>query len=157
FGDSLDRFRVEQLWKLLHAPRIDQGKSAPRQPEGGGDVWIMWRRVAGGLSGQYQTTLYNRLRAGLLPAKSSKGFGRPAANELAEMWRAAASLERLDGKQKELLGQTLLKQLRRSPVPVYGFFALTRVGARVPLYGPLNTVVHPQVAEKWLEAVLPFE
>ena len=123
--------------------------------EGGADYWIMWRRVAGGLSGQYQATLYNRLRPVLLPAKGKVVY-KPGANELAEMWRAAASLERLDVKQKELLAQALLKSLRRSPVPTYGFFALTRLGARVLLYGPLNAVVHHQLAETWLDAILPF-
>ncbi len=73
------------------------------------------------------------------------------------MWRAAASLERLDAKQKEAMGNALLKPLRRSPVPTYGFWALTRLGARALLYGPLNTVVHPQVAAAWVEAILPFE
>src|SRR5205085_7405732 len=105
FGDSLDRFRVEQLWKLLHAPpkpEPGKGKPAPRPLEGGGDYWIMWRRVAGGLNAQLQATLFNRLRSVLLPAKS-KGAPKPNPNELAEMWRTAASLERLDVKQKEAL------------------------------------------------------
>jgi hypothetical protein len=73
------------------------------------------------------------------------------------MWRTAASLERLDVKQKEALGNALLKPLKRSPVPTYGFWALTRLGARALLYGPLNTVVHPQLAAAWLEAILAFE
>src|SRR4029077_12180476 len=97
-----------------------------------------------------------RLRPALLPTKGKAGV-KPGANELAEMWRAAASLERLDGKQKEGLGEALLKPLRRSPVPTYGFWALTRLGARVLLYGPLNAVVHHQVVEGWLEAILSFQ
>ena len=28
---------------------------------------------------------------------------------------------------------------------------------RVLLYGPLNSVVHPNIAQKWLDAILPFE
>jgi hypothetical protein len=112
--------------------------------------------VAGGLNVSLQNTLYNRLRAVLLPAKG-KGGPKPGANELAEMWRTAASLERIDVKQKELLGQALLKLLRRSPVPTYGFWALTRLGARVLLYGPLNAVIHHQVAEQWLDAILSFQ
>ena len=60
-------------------------------------------------------------------------------------------------KQKELLGQAALKVCRRSPVPSYGFFALTRLGARVLLYGPFNSVLHPQVVQTWLDAILPFE
>jgi DNA-K related protein/Hsp70 protein len=165
FGDALDRFRVEQLWKVIQTPpRTSEPTGsvkpiihgAPRLLEGGADYWIMWRRVAGGLSGQLQNALYERARSVLLPAKG-KAVAKPGPNELAEMWRAVASLERLDVKQKELLGQTLLKSLRRSPTPTYGFWALTRLGARVLLYGPLNAVVHPEVVQKWLDAILSFE
>jgi hypothetical protein len=158
FGDPLDRFRVEQLWKLMNAPpRAEPGRPLmPRAPEGGADYWIMWRRVAGGLNTALQRSLFDRLRPVLLPAKG-KATARPNANELAEMWRAAASLERLDVRQKETLGQALLKPLRRSPVPTYGFWALTRLGARVLLYGPLNAVVHPDTVGRWLDALLPFE
>jgi hypothetical protein len=151
FGDSLDRFRIEQLWKLLHAPT----RQAPKIVEGGADYWIMWRRVAGGLSSPLQQSLADRLRATLLPAKG-KAVVKPGANELAEMWRAAASLERISTQLKEQFGQALLKQVRRSPVPTYGFWALTRLGARVLLYGPLNAVQHPSVVQEWLDAILEF-
>jgi molecular chaperone DnaK (HSP70) len=161
FGDPLDKFRIEQLWKMMAAPpRADAGKAArgaaPRLTETGADAWIMWRRVAGGLHSSLQQALYDRLRPVLLPAKG-KAVAKPGANELAEMWRAAAAFERLEVKNKEALGNALLKPLRRSPVPTYGFWALTRLGARALLYGPLNAVVHHQVAEKWLEAIFPFE
>jgi molecular chaperone DnaK (HSP70) len=156
FGDPLDRYRVEQLWKLLHAPRADAAKGPARPPEGGADYWIMWRRVSGGLNASLQQALFDRLRPALLPVKGRPGI-KPQANELAEMWRAAASLERLDVKQKEALGDALLKPLRRAPVPTYGFWSLTRLGARVLLYGPLNAVVHPQVVMRWLDAILSFQ
>jgi molecular chaperone DnaK (HSP70) len=157
FGDPLDRYRVEQLWKLMQTPpRSEPGRPAVRQIEGGADYWIMWRRVAGGLNNALQQALYDRLRPHLLPGKG-KGGVKPGANELAEMWRAAASLERLDVKHKEAMGQGLLKPLRRSPVPTYGFWALTRLGARVLLYGPLNAIIHHEIAQRWLEALLPFE
>src|SRR5262249_61089394 len=93
FGDPLDRFRVEQLWKLLHAPArpapASGGRKSPdaasaRMTEGGADYWIMWRRVAGGLSGQYQATLYNRLRPGRLPAKG-KDLSKPGAHGIADV------------------------------------------------------------------------
>src|SRR5262249_1423402 len=41
-------------------------------------------------------------------------------------------------------------------VPPYAWLSLTRLGARVLLYGPLNAVVHHQTAERWLDAVLSF-
>jgi hypothetical protein len=155
FGDSLDRYRIEQLWKMLAAPFRTSGVSQ-QQAEGGADYWIMWRRVAGGLSTAVQNTLMSRLRPILLPVKG-KAIAKPGANELAEMWRAVASLERLDVKTKEALGANLLRQVARSPVPTYAFWSLTRVGARALFYGPLNLVVHPQVVEEWLAQLLTFQ
>lgn len=158
FGDSLDRFRVEQLWKLVATPGRggkDAGSSPARLPEAGADYWIMWRRAGAGLTGALQQALFDRLRPVLAPGKG-KGAPRPNPNELAEMWRTAASLEKLDVKLKEALGQSLLKSLRRSPTPTYGFWSMTRIGARVLLYGPLNAVVHPDVVAPWVEAMLSF-
>ncbi len=153
FGDALDRYRIDQLWKMQHA--VPKGAKTMTQPEGGADFWIMWRRVAGGLSTGLQNTLFTRLRPALMPGKGKSV--KPGANEHAEMWRAAAALERLDGKLREHLGDAVLKICRRSPVPPHGFWSLTRLGARVMLYGPLNNVVHPQVAERWIDALAGFE
>jgi hypothetical protein len=91
----------------------------------------------------------------LLP--KGKNVVRPGANEFAEMWRAAASLERLDPKLKEQLGQQLLGLVQRSPAPTYAFWALTRVGARSLLYGPLNAVLHPHTIESWLDQLFGFK
>jgi hypothetical protein len=159
FGDPLDRFRIDQLWKMLAAPPRADGSpkgSTPRLPESGADYWIMWRRLSGGLNAPLQQSLFDRIRPILLPIKG-KAVVKPNLNELAEMWRAAAALERLDIKHKEALGNALLKPLRRSPVPTYGFWSLTRLGARALVYGPLNGVVHHQLAESWLDAILSFE
>jgi hypothetical protein len=103
-----------------------------------------------------QHALFERLRPVLIPARG-KAAVRPGANELAEMWRAAASLERLDARHKEALGEALMKPLRRRPIATYAFWALTRLGARALIYGPLNAVVHHQVAERWLDGILAFE
>ena len=161
FGDPIDRYRVEALWKLITTSASQPsgnssgGKKAPVVPEGGADYWIMWRRVSGGLNAALQQALFTRLRPSLLPAKG-KAFSRPPANEYAEMWRAAASLERLDAKTKELLGAAVLRDCKKSPVPVYAFWSLTRLGTRVQLYGPLNSVVHPEIVESWIEELLTF-
>jgi hypothetical protein len=157
FGDPLDKYRVEQLWKLMQSPRrTDAGPATGRVLEGGADYWIMWRRVAGGLNRSLQQALFERLRAVLIPGKGRAGT-KPGANELAEMWRAAASLERLDAKHKELLGEALLKPLKRPPTPTYGFWALTRLGARRLLYGPLNAIIHPDTVGRWLDILLAFK
>ncbi|MFO0878609.1 MAG: Hsp70 family protein [Gemmataceae bacterium] len=156
FGDPLDRHRVEQLWKMLATPPRVPNQAISRVPEGGADHWIMWRRVAGGLNAPVQQALFDRLRPVLLPTKG-RNLPKPNPNELAEMWRTAASLERLAPPIKESMGAALLKPLSRSPVPTYAFWALTRLGARTLLYGPLNTVVHHQVVEGWLDGLLTFQ
>jgi len=157
FGDSLDRFRVEQLWKLMSAPRKDVAGAKPQAmlTEGGADAWIMWRRVAGGLNAALQQNLLDRQRPILLPR--GKSIVKPGANELAEMWRAAASLERVDVKHKQALGEALLKQVAASPAPTYAFWSLTRIGARALLYGPMNAVIHPQIIQTWIEQLLKFQ
>ena len=162
FGDPVDRYRVESLWKLITAGASagagvgSGGKKQPVVPEGGADYWIMWRRVGGGLNAALQQQLFSRLKPALLPVKG-KAYSRPPANEYAEMWRTAASLERLDAKTKEALGAAVLKDCKKTPVPTYAFWSLTRLGGRVLLYGPLNAVVHPDIVEQWIEELLPFQ
>jgi hypothetical protein len=156
FGDPLDRYRVESLWKLIMSA-ASAGPTSHKAAvgEGGAEYWIMWRRVAGGLNTALQQQLFSRLRPILLPQKG-KAFSRPAANEYIEMWRAAAALERLDPRTKEQLAEQLLRDLKKTPLPPYLFWSLTRLGARVLLYGPLNTVVHPESASRWVETLLGF-
>ena len=115
----------------------------------------MWRRLSGGLNQSYQQTLFNRIKPILLPAKGKQVI-KPGANELAEMWRAAASMERLDAKTKNALGDVLLRQLAKSPVPTYAFWSLTRIRGRTLLYGPMNTIMHPQIVEGWLDQIVNF-
>lgn len=162
FGEVKDRFRVESLWKLLASPMRQQAgagfiTTGKADRAVGADVWILWRRVSGGLSSSHQIALMDRLRPILLASGSSKASAlRPSANELAEMWRTAASLERLDANLKGKLGEALLPTLRKPPVPPHTFWSLTRLGSRALLYGPMNTIVHPDVVAGWLERLLPF-
>lgn len=151
FGDPLDRYRIDSLWKTIAAGAAMTAMKPI--PEGGADYWIMWRRVAGGLNTGLQQQLFSRLRPVLLPIKG-KAFSRPHPNEYAEMWRAAAALERLEPKVKQPLGDALVKLLAKGPPPTFAYWSLTRIGARVPLYGPLNAIVHPSVVEGWLNDIL---
>lgn len=153
FGDPLDRFRIDTLWKLFTSPKPG---GSPPPPESGADVWIMWRRVAGGLSSTQQQALFDRIRPFVSPSKG-KGVASLGANEVAEMWRAIGSLERLDPKIKAQFGESLVKLTRRRPVPTYVFWSLTRLGARSPLYGPLNSVLHPEVVGPWIDSLVGFQ
>jgi hypothetical protein len=70
------------------------------------------------------------------------------------MWRCAAALERLLERRREPLGDALVKELGRPSLSGHALWCLGRIGARVPLYGPANTVVHRDKAERWVRALL---
>jgi len=154
-GDTRDRFRLDQLWKLLASPARQSGGLA-RAADGGADYWILWRRVSAGLPANLQQSLIERLRPVLVPGHAGPSF-KPNANELAEMWRAAASLERLDPKARELLATALLRQYRRAPALPHVPWALSRFGARTMLYAPLNHIVPAESVGRWVEELLSYQ
>src|SRR2546430_17026964 len=53
--------------------------------------------------------------------------------------------------QRTRLGDELISRVRREPRNTSFLWAIGRFGARIPLYGPLNLVVPPAAAERWLE------
>jgi hypothetical protein len=75
------------------------------------------------------------------------------------MWRVMAALERLPQGHKSKLGDELVKRMETPKVrqDLVHIWALSRVGARVPLYGPLNCVVHPQRVAQWLEVAATWQ
>jgi hypothetical protein len=157
FGEVLDSHRVEQLWKLLSVPGKGGGPATLRSNDGGPEYWILWRRVAGGLAANLQQAIFDRLRPFLLPQKGKSPPYRPNSHELAEMWRAVASLERLPVASKQALGETLLRQLSRRPWPTYLFWSLTRLGSRQPFYGPWNTVIPAETVTDWIRRLLELQ
>ncbi len=78
-------------------------------------------------------------------------------NELAEIWRLLGSLELLDVSRKIELGDMLVALLpKRKLANLQGpmIWTLGRLGQRVPVYGPLNTVVPSETVERWLDELL---
>lgn len=156
-GFPLDELRIKALWHVFH-----QGVRHQKDVQCWAEWWILWRRVASGLNRQHHDEIQRRLAPFLLPVKGSNpakkaGRPKPEAHETAEMWRCAASLERLSAEIKAQLGDVLVKELARPSIPAYLLWCLGRLGARVPLYGPANTVVPPKTAERWVERLLDRE
>ena len=71
-----------------------------------------------------------------------------------EMWRTAASLELIPVANKAQLGDALLKQARETGFNDSVIWCLSRLGARQLFYGPINQVVSPAVASRWIEPLL---
>ncbi len=155
-GYPLDEARIKALWPAFH-----QGVKFAKDLQCWSDWWVLWRRVAAGLSKAHHEEIHRRVAPWILPGKGpAKKLARPRpeAHELAEIWRCAASLERLAPNLKGPLGDALAAELSRPAVPGYALWSLGRIGARVPLYGPANTVVPPGTASRWARILLdrPF-
>jgi molecular chaperone DnaK (HSP70) len=156
-GAPLDAWRTRVLWGVFNEnlahPRSEPGKLA---------WWITWRRIAGGLGKGQQDQIFDRLARLLLPnplQAKKLTEARPSKQELAEMWRVVASLERLPVGHKLKLGDELMRRLepRKGREDAVHLWALSRLGARVPLYGPLNAVIAPARISDWLTQLCAWD
>ena len=155
FGHPQDPHFVEQLWKALHAP--PKGQSGIRQPEGGPELWILLRRIAGGLVAGKQIQVMERLKPFLIPSKS-KALFKPTQAELMEMWRCAASLERVGQGFRQSLADTLHRKIIQKPQEASGWqiWCLGRLGARFPTHGTITAILPRESAEEWIKSLLPI-
>lgn len=153
-GAPLDAWRARRMWGVFN-----ENLAHPRSEPGRLAWWITWRRVGGGLAKGQQEQIYDRLAPLLLPnLKQAKKLAETKASrqELAEMWRTVASLELLSPGQKGKLGDELVGRLanRKGREDAGNLWALSRLGARVLLYGPLNAVLGAHKITEWLPTLL---
>ena len=74
------------------------------------------------------------------------------------MWRTIASMERIPHKWKTELGDVLVNDLDKKGKGLDQLlWVLGRLGGRLPLYGPIEEVVPPKRAAKWIERLLQLE
>jgi len=155
-GAPLDNWRANQMWRIFNEDLLHPGVEQCRLA-----WWIAWRRVAGGLSKGQQHQIYLRLAQLFLPGSKGKKKWfelKPSEQEATEMLRCLANLERLSPDAKGGLGEQLILRLqskRREASTL--LWALARLGARVPLYGPLNCVLPARTAESWIDALLRLD
>ncbi|MGC9994901.1 MAG: Hsp70 family protein [Terriglobia bacterium] len=148
FGALLDDWRINQARRVYLA-----GPSFPNDPQCQVEWLVLWRRVAGGLNAGQQRELYQKYGA-LLGISGKKTSGRLNSQVEHEGWRLLASLEHLPATLRASLGEELLARICKEPAEKAWLWSLGRVGARIPLYGPLNCVVSVETASKWLQALL---
>jgi molecular chaperone DnaK (HSP70) len=148
FGALLDDWRINQARRVYLA-----GLAFPNDLQCQVEWLVLWRRVAGGLNAGQQLELYQKYSA-MLGAGGKKTTGRLNRQIEQEGWRLLASLERLPATARVSLGQELLTKIRKEPAEKSWLWSLGRLGARTPLYGPLNCVVTAETASKWLGELL---
>jgi hypothetical protein len=143
FGASKDPWRIAEARKVYAA-----GVNFPTSIQNRVEWLVLWQRAAGGFTAGQQRELAQRVMAdlGLAGAKAKK----PNPQVERESWRLLASLERLDVATRVKLGDEVVRRLRRDEDNTSLLWAIGRLGARVPIYGPLTSVVAPSDARRWL-------
>jgi molecular chaperone DnaK (HSP70) len=163
YGLAVDDWRVAQTWKLAA-----QDLAFPKNEQVRAEWWVLWRRLAGGLSAGQQATLADPLIADWRTFVRKNGVGvrgRLAAfqfgpHESAEVWRLLGSLELLKPAVKADLAGLLFDRLTKEKVAQVRdaiLFAIGRVGARMPVYGPLNATVDAGEADAWVRRLVALD
>ena len=85
----------------------------------------------------------------------SKNKGRLNRQLEYENWRLVAGLEHLLAGTRALLGHgELVAKIKKEPEDPIWLWSLGRLGARIPLYGPLHSVVSAEIAGEWVKVLL---
>ncbi|MGH9619412.1 MAG: molecular chaperone DnaK, partial [Bryobacteraceae bacterium] len=147
FGYPGDDFRIEQSRRIYAG-----GITFPGHVQCEIDWWIFCGRIAGGFNRNQQGDIFQRLSPMLLPRQKRKH--RLNQSLYREMWRTAASLELLPQQTKAQLGDALLEIVKRGEMTNAGLWCLSRLAARRLFSGPINLVVSPSIASRWIEALL---
>ena len=145
YGVAVDDWRVAKTWKAVY------GKIAFGAAQSKSESLILWRRIAGGMTSGQQQQL-----AGPLISMLKEKTVRQENQELSEAWRLVASLEQLGVREKIDLGRMAIHEFNRkksAPIRPALLWAIGRLGSRKPVYGPLNTAIGRDEAERWLKAL----
>ena len=157
YGMAVDDWRVAETWRIV------QGKLVHSAAGVRCESWILWRRIAGGLSSGQQRSIADPLLAAARSLHRRTAAGKGSGDvgftpqQSVELWRLLASLELLPVGDKTELGEMLVdllpKKSMQSARPAM-IWSLGRIGTRQPLYGPLNTVVAAETVEAWLQQLM---
>ncbi len=166
FGDTLDGWRIEQLWALFETGVQYQKDSQVRA-----EWWTLWRRVAGGLDATAQLRLLDDFAFNLQASAAERGR-RPVTlvdGSEEDMLRLGAALERIPSAYKAEIGNWMLGEITKLPASGPKFdaraaasfsrylWALGRVGARQPFHGSAHEVAPVAAVETWLAAILQLD
>ena len=158
-GASMDDWRIEQIWKSVF------GKLRFPQPDNRLQLWILWRRVAAGLSAgrqiQLMEPILRQLRSlcnSLNPGNRPKAKGRNewfyTPHESAELFRLFGAMEKLPVNSKQETGNLLLNLLSAKETPgstATILWSVGRLGARASSITTMETILPPEAVEAWVK------
>ncbi|SMF49343.1 hsp70 family protein [Pseudobacteriovorax antillogorgiicola] len=143
YGHSQDGDAIESLWRAH-----ELGLQFPKEASAQEQWWILWRRVAGGLSKERQELLWDKIFPSLKKDRASS----------AQQYLLAGSLERVDMNRKVQLGNALAQQIAQGSKTHMDakIWCLSRLASRIPLYGGPEHVIRPSFIEQWAETLEPL-
>ena len=147
FGDGFDAHRMRKLWKI-HG----EGMIKDNTPQVRSEWWVMWRRVAGGLSAGQQKQFL--IEATPLIFQKKKKQKKLSTQEQIEIWMAVANMERLKVVDKVKWATHLLRLMTSNNQKPQYVWVLSRFGARELLYGSTDRVVPTKQVWSWVEFLL---
>jgi len=151
FGYPADDWRIEQIWKLHQ-----QGLGFEKETQGWIDWWTFWRRAAGGLNAQQQSTLYKDIAKFINPSAltSRKLQAEAKQKSYEDMVKLVAALEHLSIENKVQVSQWLLKRLEKPSETKTSWWALGRIASRIPFHGSAHNVIPQETIQNWLPQLL---
>ncbi len=150
FGDGFDEQRIKSLWKIY-----TKGVVHEKNAQAASEWWILWRRIAGGLTPGQQRQFAQDLTPVLMPKKFVKVKLPP--QQYLEAWMAMANMEKLHVNDKVKWGRHLLMELKPKKTKPQFFWSLSRLGARELLYGPADRVISPDEITEWVKILMDTE
>jgi molecular chaperone DnaK (HSP70) len=147
FADGGDPLRMKKIWQIFLS-----GQKHSSHPQVLSEWWIMWRRVAGGLTAGQQRQVLQNLTPTLFDTKGRSKKVTP--QQKLEIWMAVANLEHLLTQDKIKCARALLSEILPKTCRPQHFWALSRLGARELLYGSVDRVIPPQEVTGWIETLL---
>lgn len=139
FGVELDAVRLNELWRLH-----ELGLAFPKEARGRTQLWILWRRVAGGLDTERQRLVADQWLA-----------AAPGKKAPVELIRLSGALERVDTSRKQTWIRAHLKQLPSAPEAEARAraWALGGLLARLPFTGGPEDVLPPECVEEAFDRI----
>ncbi|MGB9436540.1 MAG: Hsp70 family protein [Desulfobacterales bacterium] len=148
-GEGFDPQRMRQLWRLYQS-----GAASARHQRVRLEWWIMWRRVAAGLTPGQQRQFFQDVSVFLLGKKGE--IKKITPQEHLEVWMAVANMEKLYYKEKIELGRKLLAVTSAKKLKAQHLWALSRLGSRELLYGPADRVIPPAEVADWIDQLIGY-
>lgn len=140
-GFAADDWRVDQTWRLFK-----NGVHHAKNEGCRADWWILWRRVAAGLSAGRQQEL-------AAPLIASLKRGHLRGHEELEIWRLLGSLEWLESDVRKWLAEQTIGRIRKDGMKAdkgVAIWTLARLASREPATVPSNRALPAEWVGDWV-------